>query len=196
MHARWASLQVKPGRIDEFVRIFRDSMLPPAKAQKGFRGVFMLTNRDSGKAVGASLWESEADARAVETSSGSFGAQADHVRDIIDDVPVMEYYEISVGASTLARGGAKHARVNYRQIQPDKMDEVIRTYRDSVQPVVIARKGCAGTVVLTDASTGNLVAISLWESEADMMASEPPGNVDAIAGGPPVREVFEVSLQE
>ena len=69
-------------------------------------------------------------------------------------------------------------------------------YRDSVVPVVSARKGCAGAFVLTDVSTGKLVAVALWESEADMMASQPPGDVDAIAGGPPVREVYEVSLQE
>ena len=62
-------------------------------------------------------------------------------------------------------------------------------------PVVSARSGCVGGVVLTDGSTGKLVAISLWESEADMRASQPPGDVDAIAGGTPIREVYEVSLQ-
>ena len=68
------------------------------------------------KAIARSLWETEADARAAEMSSGSFGAQADKVRDMITGVPVMEYYYGSAGASTLERGGATHARVIYRQI--------------------------------------------------------------------------------
>ena len=68
-------------------------------------------------------------------------------------------------------------------------------YRDSVLPVVGARRGCVGGVVLTDGSSGKLVAVSLWESEADMRASQPPGDVDAVAGGPPIREVYEVSIQ-
>ena len=196
MHARWASLQVKPGRIDDFIGIFRDSMVPPARAQKGFKGVFLLTDRDTGKVVGASLWETEADARAVEMSSGSFGSQADKVRGIVTEMPVMEYYDVMARETPLERGGATHARVNHRQIPPDKMDEAISTYQNSVMPVVNAFRGCVGTVVLTDRSTGKLVAISLWGSEADMMAIQPPGDVDAIAGGPPVRETYEVSLQE
>ena len=105
---------------------------------------------------------------------------------------VRELYEVSAGESTLGKSGATHARVNYRQIQ---MDEAISRYRDSVMPVVSARNGCVGTVVLTDDSTGKIIAISLWESEADMMASQPPGDVDAISGGPPVREQYEVSVQ-
>ena len=123
MHARWGVIQVQPGRMDEFVQIFRDSMVPPAMAQKGSKGVFLLTNHDASKVVGASLWETETDARAVEMSFGSFGAQADKVRDIITDVPVMGYYEVSAEASMLERGGATHARVNHRQIPVDKMDE-------------------------------------------------------------------------
>ena len=108
---------------------------------------------------------------------------------------VREVYEVSAGESTLGQSGATHARVNYRQIQSDRMDEAIRTYRDSVVPVVSARRGCVAAFVLTDRSTGKLVAIALWESEADMRASQPPGDVDAIAGGPPVREHYEVSAQ-
>ena len=106
-----------------------------------------------------------------------------------------EVYEVA-GESGLEKGKATRARVNYRQIQPDRMDEAISMYRDSVRPVVSARRGFVGAFVLTDVSTGKLVAISLWESEADMMASQPPGDVDAISGGPPVREEYEVSVQE
>ena len=51
-------------------------------------------------------------------------------------------------------------------------------YRDSVMPVVNARKGCLAAFVLTDRSTGKFVAIALWESEADMMASQPPPSLE------------------
>ena len=88
-----------------------------------------------------------------------------------------------------------HARVNYRQIPPDRMDEAIRIYREVTGPSRREQKGFKGAYVLTNRSTGKLIAIALWETEADMMASVPAGDVDAITGEPPVRETYEVSVE-
>ena len=89
-----------------------------------------------------------------------------------------------------------HARVNFRQVPPDRMDEAIQTYRDTTLPEVRTRNGFQGGLVLTDRSNGKTIAISLWDTEANMNASSPPGHVDVISGGPPVREVYEVSAQD
>ncbi len=88
-----------------------------------------------------------------------------------------------------------HARVNYRQVPPDKMDEVIRTYRDVTVPYRRAQRGYKGGYLLTNRSTGKLISIALWETEADMLATTPPGAVDAVTGEPPVREIYEVSVE-
>jgi heme-degrading monooxygenase HmoA len=95
MHARVGIIQVHPGKMDEFVRIFRDAMSPSARTQKGYKGVIVLTDRDAGKVIGFSLWETEADARAMETSGVSFQAQADKLKDIIVEVPATQYFEVS-----------------------------------------------------------------------------------------------------
>jgi heme-degrading monooxygenase HmoA len=94
MWARFGVIQVKPGQMDEFIQIFRDSMVPPARAQKGFQGVMVLADRDTNRAIGLSLWESEADARAVEASQGSFGSQIDKVAAVITEAPNVEYLEV------------------------------------------------------------------------------------------------------
>ena len=89
-----------------------------------------------------------------------------------------------------------HARVNYRQIPLDRMDEAIRTYRDKTLPEVRTQNGSQGALVLADRSNGKIIAIALWDKEANMNASTPPGYVDAISGGPPVREVYEVNIYD
>ncbi len=94
MWARFGVIQVKPGQMDEFIEIFRDSMVPPARLQKGFQGVMVLTDRDSNRAIGLSLWESESDARAVEASQGSFSSQIDKVAAVIIEAPNVEYLEV------------------------------------------------------------------------------------------------------
>ena len=83
MWARFGAIQIQPGRMDEFVQIFRESMVPAVRAQKGFKGVLVLADRETNKAIGMSLWESEPDARAVETSPGSFSSQIDKAASLI-----------------------------------------------------------------------------------------------------------------
>ncbi len=88
-----------------------------------------------------------------------------------------------------------HARVNNRQVTPDKMDEVIRTYRDVTVPDRRAQKGFKGGYILTNRDTGKVIAIALWETEADMMADTTTGDVYAITGEPPFRETYDVSIE-
>ncbi len=194
MYAAVNYTQIQPGKMNEAIAIVRDSIMPAAQDQQGYRGGFLLTDPNADKAIVIGLWETEADAPA-DDAGGWYQEQVSKFAQLIAGPVVRELYEVSAGESTLGKSGATHARVNYRQIEPARMDEAIRTYRDSVMPVVSARRGCVGGCVLTDRSTGKLIAVSLWESEADMRASQPPDDVDAVAGGPPVREVYEVSLQ-
>src|SRR5262249_46563128 len=75
MHARFGEVKVKAGKLDEFVKIFRDEMMPHGRSQKGFKGVTVLADAMANRAVLISYWETEADARAAGQSSGSFQGQ-------------------------------------------------------------------------------------------------------------------------
>ena len=89
-----------------------------------------------------------------------------------------------------------HAGVNYRHVPPGRMDEAIRTYRDSTLPEVRSHQGFKGALILADRNASKTIAIALWETEADLKARTPTTFVDAVAGGPPVREVYEVSAYD
>ena len=43
--------QVHPAQLDEFVRIYREDILPAAQHMAGFQSLRLLTNRDSGDVV-------------------------------------------------------------------------------------------------------------------------------------------------
>jgi heme-degrading monooxygenase HmoA len=94
-----------------------------------------------------------------------------------------------------------HARVTTIQLQPGMADRMSAIFEDSVVP---AAKEQRGGLLLTDRNTGKAVAISLWDTEADLAASETSGYYQAqmakLAGvgffaGPPVRETYQVSVQ-
>ena len=95
-----------------------------------------------------------------------------------------------------------NARVTIVQVLPDKMDETIGIYLDSVLPFAKQQKGCQGVYMLTDRNTGKGISITLWDTEADMTAGESSGDYQQqlakfkdTFGAPPVREAYEVSVQ-
>jgi heme-degrading monooxygenase HmoA len=86
-----------PGKMDEAIGIYRDSVAPAAMQQKGCKGVYLLTDRKTGKGISVALWETESDMTAGE-SSGYYQQQLAKFKDIFGAPPVREAYEVSVQA--------------------------------------------------------------------------------------------------
>lgn len=95
MFARVMSVQVAPGKAEEAIGIFRDSVIPAAKKQKGFVKLMLLADRKAGKAIIVGLWETEADLRANE-ASGYLQEQTAKFTSVFLAPPVREEYEVSV----------------------------------------------------------------------------------------------------
>ncbi len=66
MFARTSTLEVPPEQIDEAVQNVREQVLPLIQQQDGFKGFIVLADRQAGKAIGVSLWESEEAMQASE----------------------------------------------------------------------------------------------------------------------------------
>ena len=95
MNARVTFATAEPAKVDEIIKVMRDSILPVAKKQKGFKGLFHLTNRNTGKGMVIVLWNTEADMTAGETS-GYYREQVAKVAPLLSGPPTMEHYEVSV----------------------------------------------------------------------------------------------------
>ena len=70
MHARISIFEGPPDKLDEGVRHAREVILPQAKEMDpGFKGIIALTDRQSGKMLGITFWESEEALRASEEAA-------------------------------------------------------------------------------------------------------------------------------
>jgi hypothetical protein len=49
MYARVSTAAVQPGKMDEIIAVSRESGLPAAQQQRGFKGALWLTERDTNK---------------------------------------------------------------------------------------------------------------------------------------------------
>ena len=68
MFARVTFTQVDLNKFDETIGLYRDSVIPAAKSQKGYRGAYLLTDRKNGKGISITIWDNEEYAIANEQS--------------------------------------------------------------------------------------------------------------------------------
>ena len=97
MFARFTIVQSAIDKIDEVIKLYEDSVVPAAKSQKGYRGAYLFTDRQTGKGYSISLWDSEEDAIANE-QSGYYREQVGKFAEYFTGPPVQEGYEVSVQA--------------------------------------------------------------------------------------------------
>jgi quinol monooxygenase YgiN len=64
MLARVVTIQVKPEKMDECIRIFKEVNAPSIAARPGFDHGHWWVDRTSGKATSVTFWENEADEEA------------------------------------------------------------------------------------------------------------------------------------
>jgi heme-degrading monooxygenase HmoA len=95
MYARIITSQLKSGSIDEVTNIWRDSIASQLKHSKGFKGGYMTGDRQTSKGVVITLWETEADATAVD-SSGQYQQILGLLSDHLAAPPQREQFEVLV----------------------------------------------------------------------------------------------------
>ena len=67
MYGRVVIVNAQQDQREKIARIIRDSVVPQAKQQQGFKGHLALIDPGPGKGIAISLWQTEADMRAGET---------------------------------------------------------------------------------------------------------------------------------
>jgi len=95
MHARAVIVDIQPGKMDELITIYRDSIAPAAREQKGSKGAFLLTNPDTNKAISITMWETE-EAMTAGEASGYYQEQVAKAAPTFAGKPAMEHYAVSV----------------------------------------------------------------------------------------------------
>ena len=96
MHAQLVIAQYRSGKVDEGMQIYRESVLPAARQQRGFKGALGLVDPSTGKGMSITLWETEADAQASGTNTPYLQEQLAKVASLMVAAPVVETYEVTV----------------------------------------------------------------------------------------------------
>ena len=100
MHARVSTIQGAPGKVDDVASQAQEQTLPQLQKLEGFKGLVVLGDRQSGKMLGVSFWESEEALRASDEAASSVRSAAAETADGI--VAGVEEYEVFVNEAPSA----------------------------------------------------------------------------------------------
>lgn len=95
MHARVILGRVKLDRQDEAMSIYKENVMPITKKQKGFKSMHLLTDPDTSKFISITIWETENDMIAGE-SSGYLQEQFDKIAILFVGPATIQHYVVTV----------------------------------------------------------------------------------------------------
>jgi len=93
MYARAITLLIQPGNVEKAVSVFETTIAPMFQQLKGFKGGYLVGDRSTGKTVSFTLWDTEADASALD-SSGFYDKWIGMLKDLMSAPAIREQDEL------------------------------------------------------------------------------------------------------
>jgi quinol monooxygenase YgiN len=183
VYARSNTARGDPRRMDDAVAYIRDEVLPAVRGMDGNIGLSMLCDRDSGRSIVTSAWESEAAMR----------ASAEHVRPMRERYTEMMGAQVEVQEWEIAVLHRVHeapdgacTRVTWTRTDPSRVDQVLDAYRMSLLPRLEELGGFCSASLLVDRREGRAAGSVTYADRESLQRSR----VDARA----VKEEFHAAM--
>ncbi|PVG84804.1 hypothetical protein DDE18_04235 [Nocardioides gansuensis] len=162
MYARSTTFHGRPDNIEAGIAFVKDEVVPMLDQIEGCRGLSLLVDRETGKCIATTSWESEA---AMRSSDEQLRPIRDRGRDIFGGSMQVDVWEIAAMHRTQH---GECCRVSWLQGDLDALSE---TFRVGILPQLEQIPGSCGASLLVNRSTGLCCATTTWEDRAAMEAS-------------------------
>jgi hypothetical protein len=203
MFLRATRVQTPPDKVNDAIKNFETNILKGLRSAPGNQGASLLVNRQTGAALGITYWES---AKAL-ASSEQIGTQSrtQATKNVPGSQIVnVERAELMIMDRAAAPKQGSFVRSVTANGDPEKLDAAIVHIRNQVLPLLKSQKGYRATIASVDRQSGRLSVSTVWDSKADLDASEsklagPRAEAARLAGAGPNDvqvEIFETAVVE
>lgn len=169
MHARVLRLTGSAAKIDDGIEAYKSRVAPALREQGGYAGARLIVNRDTGAAMSVTFWQDEKASRASFDALTSIRAEA--TSQFGAGTPESTVYEAAVQHRPRPTEAGNWVRLTTLSGDAAKVDEGIRHFESQVIPAMSALQGFRGAILLVDRSTGDAIAVTVWDSKGDLEAS-------------------------
>ncbi len=169
MFVRTTEVQADPAKIDDGIAVVRGDIFPAVSEMDGCVGMSLLVNRDSGRCIATTAWQSENAMRDTaervmplrERAEQSLGSSASEVRQ----------WEVATVHRERAAPEGACARLTWLSGDPAKGDDAIDTYKMAVLPRLEAMDGFCSASLMIDRAAGRVVGTAVFDSREALEAS-------------------------
>ncbi|MFC5948769.1 hypothetical protein ACFQH9_10830 [Pseudonocardia lutea] len=168
MYARSTTVLAHRECIDRGIAMMRDEVMPAVLDMTGCIGISMLVDRESGRCIATTAWESR---DAMTASAAAVRPLRDRAADALNGTAQVDEWEIGVlhRAHTSAPGAC--TRVTWVRMNPEVMDRGLEVYRTTLLPALGEMDGFCSASLLMDRDEGLTVSSVAFDSAQAMSAS-------------------------
>ena len=195
MYARTTTVHADPQRIDEGIRYIRDEVMPAVQSMPGCMGLSMLCDRDSGRCIVTTSWDSE---ESMSASREAVRAMREQATDVMGGRFDVDEWEIAVMHRAHALSEGAWARLTYSQLHDTgQADRVIEAWKANILPRMDEFDGFSSVSLLVDRATGRGVGTMCFDDRQKLDASrETVGRMRTEFAGPMGVDITDVAEME
>ncbi len=165
MYARSTTMRVRPEAVDDLTAFVRDDVMPMVTQLDGCVGVSALSDRETGRCIITSAWET---ADAMHASAERVRPSRERAAERFGATPEVQEWEIAVLHRAHRAGDGACARVTWTRTGPASLDDVIGAYRESLMPWWEQTEGFCSNSLLIDRRDGRCASAVVFDSREAM----------------------------
>ncbi len=166
MFARSTTIHGDPGSIDAGIAYIRDEVMPVITAMDGCIGLSLVIDRESGRAIATSSWDTEESLRASGDTLASYRSRGG---EILGGTPEVEEWEVAVMHRDHTTTEGACCRVTWAQ--PEDLDAALEMWRSRLLGRFEAMDGFCSASLLMDRTRGVTCGTVTFDSRAALEAS-------------------------
>ena len=165
VYARSTTINAKPGSIDAGIAQVRDEVMPRILEMDGCIGLSMLADRESGRCIATSAWQSEEAMRATDEELRPI---RERIAEIDGWQPTVEEWEIAVLHRDHRSAEGACVRATWVKVDPANLDRSIDVYKLASLPRLEDLAGFCSASLLVDRASGRAVSSVTYDSQEAM----------------------------
>jgi quinol monooxygenase YgiN len=161
VYARSTTIQAQPSSIDAGIAHLRDEVMPALQDMPGCVGVSLLVDRQSGRCIATSAWDSE---EAMRASAEHVTPIRDRAAEMFGGTANVDEWEIAALHRDHRTTDGAGVLATWVKVPTDQVDQGIDYYKSSVLPQLEGLDGFSSASLLVDRASGRAVSSTTFDS--------------------------------
>ncbi|MFC6285842.1 antibiotic biosynthesis monooxygenase [Nocardioides sp. GCM10027113] len=166
MYARSTTIKGDPANVDAVIAFVRDEVMPMITSMDGCLGLSLVVDRESGRGIATSSWDSK---EALDESRDSLAPVRARGGEILGGTPEVDEWEVAMMHRDHHTGVGACCRVTWGRV-PD-VDRAVGFFRDEVLPKAEGMNGFCNASLFIDRSTNRFTTTVTFDSHEALAES-------------------------